>query len=272
MITTFLPALSKDWTTSYSTNATLIAEVDSDIYDNVALARRELADASTALSTLGSAIGEQVLVPACGTGRHVLVLAEQGHSVYAFDQSTEFLRRALNRTRSVEPKPLYKRWNMAKPFPYEGYFHTCLLLGGSFGYHDDRTNAQTLRALRSSLRIGGSLVLDVTNPDHARAMAQNRPYTSVYVDTPTFGRILDERERRWIEAEHCMVSRKRHVQVETGAVLLDLEYRIKIYEQEQLRVWLHDAGFSGTTVQNATSDHDQAMGLMAGRWVIAATG
>ncbi len=261
-----------DWTYSYSEDAAVIAEVDAVVYDNIPLALHELADVRRALCApaIQTEIGARVLVPACGTGRHVLPLAQAGHTVFGIDLSREFLRRATRRTNGVVTQPSYRVWDMAKPFPMLDWFDTCLLLGGSFGYRDDLTNKHTLYSLYHSLCEGGSLVFDVTDPAYAREMAEKRPYSSEYVDTPTFGRVLDERERRWINAEQCMVSRKRHIQADTGTVLLDLEYRIKIYEFEQLHAWLEEAGFTTIHLQQATSDNSDMMGLMAGRWVIAA--
>ncbi len=261
-----------DWTFSYIEDAAVIAEVDAIVYDNIALAHHELADVRRALSAaaIDAQIGARVLVPACGTGRHVLPLAQAGHTVFGIDLSREFLRRATRRTNGLVTQPSYRVWDMAKPFPMRGWFDTCLLLGGSFGYRDDLTNKQTLYSLYHSLGEGGSLVFDVTDPAYAREMAEKRPYSSEYVETPTFGRVLDERERQWVDTEQCMVSRKRHIQADSGAILLDLEYRIKIYEFDQLHAWLQEAGFTKINRQKATSDSSELMGLMAGRWVIAA--
>ncbi len=263
-------ATLQNWTQSYIDDASVIAEVDAVVYDNVELARAELADVGTALEALGKTIGPRVFVPACGTGRHVYPLVQAGLTVYAADFSREFLRRAVLRTMRMTPLPSYCVWDITKRFPHTEAFNTCLLLGGSFGYNDDATNFKTLAVLRESLKDDGALVLDVTDPVYARQMAQRRPFTSEFVDTPSYGRVHDARDRFWNEETHRMQSRKRHIQMPGGRILLDVEYDIAIYEVEYLCEQIRAAGFSAVHVQRASGSSDDALGLMAGRVVIAA--
>lgn len=262
-----------DWTISYLDYPHIIMEVDADIYDNTRLAADEIDAAIFALSELNWRTNTQpirVYMPACGTGRHVHLLAKSGYRVTGTDFTRPFLRKAALRTQGVDPLPEYRVWDMRKPYLYARDFDLCLLLGGSFGFFSDAGNWEVLASIRAVLREGaGGFVFDAATPEHAKRMAEVHPYTSTRVETPSFGVVRDERWRWWDARTNTLKSRKRHTQaVSGGKVLLDVEYAIKVYSAEQIIEELRIAGFDQTVV---IPTGGKSTGLMATRHTIAAT-
>ena len=65
----------------------------------------------------------RVLDAGCGTGRHLVYLAEQGFEVYGFDSSPHAVEMAMSWLRSRGYRPRVKLHKMEEEFPYDdGFF------------------------------------------------------------------------------------------------------------------------------------------------------
>lgn len=114
-------------------------------------------------AVLRLAPGSRVLDMGCGWGRVGIELAAQGHRVVGVDCSRVLrLARLLADQRGISADWVrgdMRRWT-SRPV-----FDAALLWGMSFGYFSDEENVEVLRRIRSSLRPGGKLVMDLHHRD-----------------------------------------------------------------------------------------------------------
>jgi SAM-dependent methyltransferase len=99
-----------------------------------------------------------VLDVCCGEGRHTQLLAAAGYSVTGIDLNESALEKARAR---VEDGATVLKWDMRHLSDLPGPFDGVVNLWQSFGYFDDRTNADVLRQIGAILNPGGRLVLDI---------------------------------------------------------------------------------------------------------------
>ncbi len=97
----------------------------------------------------------------CGGGRHSLALSARGYDVTGVDLSTDFLDAARSQT---SPGPGSVAWEHRemRDLPWPGQFDGAFCFGNSFGYLDDRGNAEFLAAVARALRPGARFVLDTS--------------------------------------------------------------------------------------------------------------
>ena len=102
----------------------------------------------------------------CGAGRHSRALASRGFDVTGLDLSAQSLARAR---RSERPNLRFRRHDMRLPFRISG-LDAVLCLFTSFGYFEDLgDNLAVVQNVASSLRPGGTFVLDYLNAPHVEA-------------------------------------------------------------------------------------------------------
>ncbi len=102
-----------------------------------------------------------VLDLACGPGRHSIPLAQRGFTVTGVDQSAFLLERARARSAKLGVGVEWLHADM-RDFRRPGSFDLALSLFTSFGYfRNDADNQRVLDNVFSSLRPGGSFVLDM---------------------------------------------------------------------------------------------------------------
>jgi SAM-dependent methyltransferase len=100
-----------------------------------------------------------ILDAGCGTGRHVLALAERGHRVVGVDVSRPMLRQA--RANPAPPRLLVQADLAALPFANES-FAASLCLESPLAYlHTNAELQSALYSLRRVLRAGAALIADV---------------------------------------------------------------------------------------------------------------
>src|SRR5262245_3665980 len=104
---------------------------------------------------LGVSPPARLLDVPCGGGRHCDALAARSHVMTGVDLSEEFLKVARARPAQVA----WERREM-RDLPWRGEFEGAYSLGNSFGYLDDRGNADFLAAVARTLRPGARFVLD----------------------------------------------------------------------------------------------------------------
>ena len=109
--------------------------------------------------------GAAVLDLGCGSGRHSRGLAARGFRVTGIDLSAESLERARRRP---GPYVRFVEQDMRRPFGTRT-FDCVLSLFTSFGYFEDRMDHLTvIRNIATSLKPGGTVVLDYLNVDHVQ--------------------------------------------------------------------------------------------------------
>jgi ubiquinone/menaquinone biosynthesis C-methylase UbiE len=171
---------------------------------------------------------DRALDLACGSGRHSRALSRH-IGVVGLDLSMELLGLA----RAESPQIAYVRGDMrALPFG-AGSFNLVVNLFTSFGYFScDDENRAVLNEVNRVLREGGRFVLDYFNADQVRA-------TLVPHDTRRVGN-RTVTQNRHITADGKYVEKEISA---TGSPNTYLE-RVRLFEPEELRCLLHDAGFA----------------------------
>ncbi|QGV82034.1 class I SAM-dependent methyltransferase [Streptomyces ficellus] len=109
--------------------------------------------------------GARVLDLACGPGVFTVPLARRGFRVTGVDLSPAMLDRARKAAADTGVSPEYVRAD-AREFTRAGAFDVVLNMFTSFGYFEDPAdNARVLRAMRTCLAPGGTLVLDLAGKE-----------------------------------------------------------------------------------------------------------
>jgi SAM-dependent methyltransferase len=164
---------------------------------------------------------------ACGSGRHTRALCRHIWTV-GLDLSMELLKVAI----SEAPEVPYVRADM-RALPFAGAsFDLVVNLFTSFGYFSsDEENRVVLSEVNRVMKHDGVFVLDYLNADQVRA-------TLVPHDTRRIGNRLVTQGRR-------ITSDALYVEKEISAADSPRIYleRVRLFEPDDLRCLLHDAGF-----------------------------
>jgi SAM-dependent methyltransferase len=104
-----------------------------------------------------------VLDLCCGPGRHAIELARRGYRVCGVDRTEAFLERARAEARPQGLDDLELVTADMREFVRPDDFDLALNLYTSFGYFDAAGNRRVLENLYTSLRTGGTLIIDVTS-------------------------------------------------------------------------------------------------------------
>jgi len=174
--------------------------------------------------------GADVLDLACGHGRIANRLAARGARVVGLDADAFFLERARQGGQDVE----YLQGDM-RALPWsEPRFDAVVLWFTAFGYFDDQANAGVLRVIRSVLRDGGRLVMDINHLPFILAHFQRQAHIRRGSDVA-----LDDFE--WHEERSILSTRRTYVR---DGVVREIEYDVRLYPPEELRELALAAGFS----------------------------
>jgi D-alanine-D-alanine ligase len=249
----------KHWTRTYRTHADVIFQVDADVYQNVHLTRREVDKVANLLARTGAALEGAVLDLACGTGRHSIEMATRGCTVTGMDRSPRFIIRARHAAGRLPIQfVLGDMRNLDREF-HSRSFSKVTLLGNSFGFFDDSTNRHILQQIHEVLKRGGYFVFD--GCDRALFLRELKPYDFFVVQTPSFGKVLDERWRAWYPKENLLKCRKRHSAGDE--VLLDTTYELRLYELSEFSLLVRELGFRLACMDAFMSEAD--VGAMSSR-------
>ncbi len=126
-------------------------------------AREAQEHVTLALDRLRLLPGERVLDLGCGSGRHSLILAEQGLNVVGLDLSEVLLHRAQQ---DAWDRQLQVNWLRADMFslPFCDVFDVVFSFFTSFGYFEtDEKNLQVLKNVHRSLKPNGRFWFDYFN-------------------------------------------------------------------------------------------------------------
>lgn len=182
--------------------------------------------------------GAHLLDLCCGVGRHALVACVLGYRVTGVDRTTAFLARARADADAlgIDADALELVEADVRAFRRDRAFDGALNLYTSFGYFEDpRDDLRVAENLRSALRPGGRLVIDVLGKE---VLAR------------------DFRERAWHEQDGMLLLEERELldgfsAVRTRWTMIDADdrrhehsYTLRIYAASELRSLLLEAGFA----------------------------
>jgi SAM-dependent methyltransferase len=117
-------------------------------------------DVEAILSFVDLSPNAAVLDLGSGPGAHAVAFARRGYRVTGVDTSRRLLDRARTAARREGVQVEWVEADM-REFRRAGTFDLVCSLYASFGYFDDRQNRQVLENVRTSLKPGGWLVLDL---------------------------------------------------------------------------------------------------------------
>lgn len=211
---------------------------------------------------------DDILDLCCGQGRHALELARRGFErVQGLDRSAYLIEEA-QRTAQAEDLPVPFEEGDCRALPYaDASFDAVMILGNAFGYfeaaEDDRA---VLDEVRRVLRPGGRLLLDLSSGAYLRQHFEPRSWE--WIDEEQFVC----RERELAEDGRRLVSREIIAHVDHG-VQVDQFYAERLYDRDQIRALLREAGFAAVEVageQATASTRGQDLGMMARRMAVLA--
>lgn len=200
-------------------------------YDGSVLTpERDEREAQLVWDVLALRPGAGVLDLACGHGRIANRLAARGARVTGLDADPYFLevaRSAGSGTEFVEGDMRALPW-------HEPRFDAVALWFTAFGYFDERTNAEILRGIRTVLRAGGRLAVELNHLPRILATLQRQSWIRHETDV-----VLDEHE--FVADRSVMRTRRTYVR---GGAVREVEYEVRMYMPAELRDLLLAAGFS----------------------------
>ncbi len=123
-------------------------------------------EAASIIRLLELAPGMRVLDAPCGEGRIAGRLARHGCDVLGVDINEQFLALACTR----HPEARFEQCDM-RALGHAGEFDAVVNWFTSFGYFDAATNDAVLAGFARVLRPGGSLLVDLQNPERIARLA-----------------------------------------------------------------------------------------------------
>lgn len=124
------------------------------------------AEAASIIRLLELTPGMRVLDVPCGEGRIAGRLARHGCDVLGVDINEHFLALACAR----HPEATFEQRDM-RALDHPGEFDAVVNWFTSFGYFDSATNDAVLAGFARALRPGGTLLVDLQNPDRIARLA-----------------------------------------------------------------------------------------------------
>lgn len=195
-----------------------------------------------------------ILAPMCGTGRFLLPFLEEGFDIHGFDASDHMLA-ALYAKAKAKNLRIENVWSgFAENLSRDERYSFIFVPSGSFGFLiDDVAVKQTLKTFHHHLKEGGKLVLEVRT-SHAipplgvwkgkRFRREDGKMLIYSLCTALEGNIFIPFARFELIDQH------RVIQTEVE------EFKVRIYEPEEMCGLLKEAGFKNVRTLRAF-DHNQ---------------
>ena len=210
--------------------------------------------------SLGIERGGAVLDLACGTGRHAVELARRGYQVVGFDLSLAMLARASDEAQERAAKLNFVQGDM-REMTFAEQFDGVYCWNTSFGYFEEDKNALVIDRIRSALKGGGLLLLDVVNRDF---LVQQSPSLAWFEGDGCV--CMDEMVVDFITSRMRI---KRTMMLDDGRTR-EIEYSMRIYSLHELGKLLHAHGFKVCEVSGRTSTPGVFFGHESPRTIILA--
>jgi len=160
----------------------------------------------------------------CGAGRHSLAFAQKGARVAGVDLSIVMLARAAELAKGQSALPLYVRGDL-RHTPLTPNFDVAASIFSSLGYFESETdNHAAFSELARIVAPGGTLILDVINPDYLRA--------HFIAGAMHKTRVGDVTEKRELDPEHKRVVKQ--IEIRHGQETRTIRESVRIYERPEL--------------------------------------
>jgi SAM-dependent methyltransferase len=233
-----------------------------EIYDQYETGQ---ADVDLLRRLIGSPGPMKILEPFCGTGRILIPLALDGHTVHGMDQSRGMLDLLRQKIQDVSPEAK-KRISLAQVDALHGDWPVgfdLVILGCNCFYELATTDEQEKCIVQAyqSLNPGGHLFLD---NDHMEGeLAPSWQHAGV-VELSLCGKCSDgtvvenTRETIWFDAPHRLARFRRRTRVTLpGGTILEQEFIQQKHPVSELEVrgWLKKNGF---VMDGTYGNHDRA--------------
>ncbi len=219
----------------------LLGEKDfMNVFDDMGKYWAEIADQSPTdkqVQFIKNTVDPQGLILdlACGTGRHLIPLAEEGYSLVGLDISPHLLAIAKSRWKNAD---LVRADMRFLPFK-TGAFAAAVSLDTSFGYlPSEEDDSKSLKGVRLALGINGVLVVDVFNREHLieKHKAKSQPKWREY---PSFF-LLQERS---VVGDGGELRDEWVIRYKSDGQIRVFHHVVRLYALDQLRGLLEKAGF-----------------------------
>jgi ubiquinone/menaquinone biosynthesis C-methylase UbiE len=173
---------------------------------------------------------------ACGTGRHLIPLCQQGFDIVGLDVSFKLLQIAKHRSKEIQ---LVRSDMLFLPFNTET-FNVAVSMDTSFGYlpslQDDQTAlAEVIRILKPK----GVFIIDVFNRQQLTYKYKNQKQPIKNKEYPSF--FLQQ--QRSVAANGDWLCDMWNIHVKATGEKLVFEHSVRLYEDTSLKNMLNKAGF-----------------------------
>ncbi len=115
----------------------------------------------------------------CGNGRIALELASRGYQLTGIDISSGFLDEARSNSIKLQLNIIWEQREM-RDLPWHNEFDGVCCFGNSFGFLDDKGNADFLKAVNRTLKPKGRFVLDACSVAE-NVLPQMQPHTEMQI-------------------------------------------------------------------------------------------
>lgn len=178
--------------------------------------------------------GAHFLDLACGPGRHSLELARRGYRVTGIDRTKLFIEKAKRNSEAEELAIEYLLADM-RQFVRPATYDVVISMFTSFGYFEEqKENQQVLGNLYTSLKAGGSLLIELMGKEILARVFRERDWQEInglfHLQERKIARDWSWLENRWI--------------LLTGKEEYEFQVNHWVYSGAELAAMLREAGFS----------------------------
>jgi ubiquinone/menaquinone biosynthesis C-methylase UbiE len=178
-----------------------------------------------------------ILDVACGTGRHLIPLSQQGYGMVGLDISANLLKIAKQRSKEIQLVRGDMRFLPFKPQVFAG----AISIDTSFGYlpseEDDRV---TLVEVKRVVNQRGVFVIDVFNREELTRKYQNKNLPAKRKEYPSFFLL----QKRTLSPKGEWLSDLWTIEDKANMQLSIFEHVVRLYERGKLERILEKAGFA----------------------------
>jgi SAM-dependent methyltransferase len=190
------------------------------------------------ISLLQIAPGAKVLDLCCGPGRHSLEFARRGYSVVGVDRTKTYIEKARKQAQAEGLEAEFIQEDM-RHFRRAKSFDAVINLFTSFGFFEDEKDDQlVIKNMASSLREGGSFVIDIIGKEIVARIFRERDWQEV-----NGALMLEERKvtKNWSWMEN------RWILIKDGKIK-EFRFSLRPYSASELITLLRASGFDSVQV------------------------
>jgi ubiquinone/menaquinone biosynthesis C-methylase UbiE len=178
-----------------------------------------------------------VLDVACGTGRHMIPLSQQGYGMVGLDVSANLLKITKQRSKEIQLVRGDMRFLPFKPQVFAGV----ISMDTSFGYlPSESDDSVTLVEVKRVLNQRGVFVIDVFNREELTRKYQNKSLPTKWREYPSFFLL----QKRTVSPKGEWLWDLWTIEDKAVRRLSIFEHAVRLYERGKLERMLEKAGFA----------------------------